>query len=264
MSICRYQSTELQKEVHRTVREPIESLYKNSLLGVIIQLELKEALEFGPLQDAMLIATNEPFSKIQLRETSKRFWLNVVTFGFFTKWLIPDADQVLKQNGPPLREFINDVTCLTIKSSETDAEFKKLLSNKSSKKVRNEVFQDEESGCWKSVKDWFYLCLWFNTTRKVKLIEKAIFDFQLLIILALYSILGQTYKQKGMDHFVLVTIMMMIFRIFRFMFCSFVKVDQRRKHPFTVHQMSTTQYGYLIQLIILIMCESFQLLLVLL
>ena len=256
MSICRYQSTQKKKEVHKTVREPIESLYKNSLLGVIIQLELKEALEFGPLQDSMLIATNEPFSKIQLRETSKRFWCNIVTFGFFTKWLIPDADQVLKQNGPPLREFINDVTCLTMKSSETDAESKKLLSNKSSKKLKNdEIFVEEESGFCKSIKDAFYLCLWFNTTRKAKLIEKAIFDFQLLIILALYSILGQTYKQKGMDHFVLVTIMMMIFRIFRFMFCSFFKIDQRRKHPFTVHQMSTTQYGYLFQLLILTLCE---------
>ena len=36
------------------VKKPIKSMNDNCLLGVIIQLELKEALEIGPIQDAML------------------------------------------------------------------------------------------------------------------------------------------------------------------------------------------------------------------
>lgn len=247
----------------RLVQLPLTALNNECLLGAIIQLGLSEALVIGPIQDAMLMAMDEPFSRIQMRPTSKRFLFNVFTLGIFTKWAIPGASDILLRRTDksiPNRLFFVDIMNLEIGNNKPshdeqltlipDNETKKHIGNgQNAGKIRPKKTRTVTNG----IIEWFYLWQWFISTRRVKLIEKAIFDLILIVVLAWYSILGQTYKPKKMDHAVLLITLMMFYRTFRFMFCSIFRVDAHRKHPFRIPRLTVSQYGYVLQFVLLIL-----------
>ena len=209
----------------------------------------------------------EPFTRIQMRPLSKWFILNVATLGFFTKWFLPKSKNILRKGEEvPNKQFWNDVLNFELdqpnkKSSTTESSDKDPLLhvNRFSDNGKQKCLKREaKSPLGKFIdgtKEWFYLWMWFMSTRRAKLIEKIVFDFCLVLILAWYSIMGQTYKEKATDIVLWCVPMMFLSRNFRFMFCSFFKVDEYRKHPFRVTQFSVTQYGYIVQFFLLMFCK---------
>ena len=209
----------------------------------------------------------EPFTRIQMRPLSKWFILNVATLGFFTKWFLPKSKNILKKGEEvPYKQFWNDVLNFELdqpnkKSSTTESSDKDPLLhvNRFSDNGKQKCLKRESKSLLGKIidgtKEWFYLWMWFMSTRRAKLIEKMVFDFYLVLILAWYSIVGQTYKYKALDIVLWCFPIMILSRNFRFMFCSFFKVDEYRKHPFRLTQFSVTQYGYIVQFFSLMFCK---------
>ena len=212
----------------------------------------------------------EPFTRIQMRPQSKRFILNVATLGFFTKWFLPKSKNILKKDEEvPNQQFWNDVLNFELdqpnkkdlKSSTRSSSDKDPLlnvtnvSDKGKQKCLNWEAKSLLGKFIVGTKEWFYLWMWFMSTRRAKLIEKIVVDFCLVLILAWYSIMGQTYKEKATDIVLWCVPMMFLSRNFRFMFCSFFKVDEYRKHPFRVTQFGVTQYGYIVKFFLIMFCK---------
>ena len=180
------------------VREPLDMFNDYSIIGMFIQLDLAETLEFAPIQESLLEAMYEPFSADQMRTNSKWFWMNVLTFGVFTKWFIGQPAK-LRYKTRPHAKMIDDVVTLDM------AEIKQME-------------EEEEANDLTKVGDVkpFDCFLFFNSTRRLKLLEKAIFDFELIVVLISQNLLGQNYKQAALDIYVGVLLLCMVLRIFRF------------------------------------------------
>ena len=201
----------------------------------------------------------EPFTRIQMRPQSKRFIANVFTLGFFTKWLLPESKQIIKKNLIPNKNFRDDVFSLEMETFVEKSDESKRLIPQNGNLPDNKKQKGRQKSTWgkfiEGTKEWLYLWMWFMSTRRAKLIEKSVFDFYLVLILAWYSIMGQTYKCKKLDTVLWCVPIMILSRNFRFMFCSFYKVDEYRKHPFRVTQFTVTQYGYIVQFFLLVFCK---------
>ena len=179
------------------VRDPLESFNDYSIIGMFIRLDLKETLQFAPIQQSLLEAMYEPFSADQMRSNSKWFMMNVLTFGVFTKWFLGQPAKVTPGRKPH-ENMLEDITRLDMEIAEP-------------KEAKSKPKRAEYNP--------FECFLFFNSTRRLKLLEKAIFDFELCIVLVCQSLLGQNYKHEALDTYVLVILSMMVLRIFRFITC---------------------------------------------
>ena len=110
----------------------------------------------------------------------------------------------------------------------------------------------------------FWDCfLYYNSTRRQKLVEKAIFDFELVVVLAFQSLVGQNYKHtsqgfqlvtnfawksenptESLDNYVALLLLCMVLRILRFITCSVFAVDSDRRHSFGITRFSAIQWSY--------------------